>query len=123
LINVNWWCQFRDHPNGLVAPPSNGIITDMQLERASGIISSLLDFKALLVSNQIPAEYMRDAPLCMNQYKNQFGVSRVPGNGADTIRNEYPPKASHIVVLCRDQIYKLDVEPNGNRIAIKEIQR
>ncbi|KAJ3313799.1 hypothetical protein HDU76_002555 [Blyttiomyces sp. JEL0837] len=124
LINVNWWCQFKDHPKGVIAPPPKGTVTDFQIERASGLISNLLNFKEMLDSESIPADYMKDKPLCMNQFKNQFGASRIPGEKADSLSLVYPAQASHIVVLCRDQIYNLDVvHADKSRVSIQEIAR
>ena len=52
LINVNWWCQFIDHPKHpkrlLTYPPPKNVVTDFQIERAAGLVASLLDFKAIL---------------------------------------------------------------------------
>ncbi|KAI9341030.1 acyltransferase ChoActase/COT/CPT [Zopfochytrium polystomum] len=122
LINVNWWCQFKDHPKGLVPKPKDGGVTEFQLERASGLISSLLDFKTLIDKEALPAEYQRDRPLCMNQYKNQFGVTRIPGSPRDTIHSVFPPTADHVIVICRDQLYRLDVVKNGKRVTQKYLR-
>lgn len=64
-------------------------------------------------------------PLCMNQYKFQFGTTRVPGEKADTIINNYPNNhIRHIVVLIRNQIYKVVVmDDQGNRASVKELKR
>jgi carnitine O-acetyltransferase len=60
----------------------------------------------------------------MNQYKNQFGVTRIPGEKADTISATFPVPSKHIIVLIRDQIYKVDVlGADGSRLPLKEIER
>jgi carnitine O-acetyltransferase len=52
LINVNWWCQFIDHPKQpqdlLTHPPPKNVLTDFQITRAAGLVASLLDFKKIL---------------------------------------------------------------------------
>jgi carnitine O-acetyltransferase len=45
LINVNWWCEFKDHPNGILKQAlPKGKVTDFQINRAAGFISSLLSY-------------------------------------------------------------------------------
>ncbi|KAJ3112172.1 hypothetical protein HDU96_004873 [Phlyctochytrium bullatum] len=113
MINVNWWCQFRDHPEHPEAlvktAPLRGQITKFQTDRAAGFVHRLLQYKVKLDREELAPEYMKDKPLCMNQYRNQFGVTRVPGRTCDEIHSTFPAKATHIIVLVRDQIYKVDV--------------
>ncbi|KAJ3013907.1 hypothetical protein HKX48_005443 [Thoreauomyces humboldtii] len=131
LINVNWWCQFVDHPSHpkelLRKPPPKGVLTTFQIQRAAGLISNMLNFKDLVDTQRLPAEYMKvkgeQIPLDMNQYKSQFGASRLPGN-PDTIRTVWPSQAKHVVVLTKNQIYKVDVlRANGSRVPLKELER
>lgn len=128
LINVNWWCQFVDHPNHpkdlLSKPPPKGVLTTFQIQRAAGLISNMLNFKDLVDTQRLPAEYMKDTPLDMNQYKCQFGATRIPVSPADKIRTVYPAKARHIIVMTKDQVYKVDViREDGSRVPIKELER
>lgn len=134
---------FRDTSNikPLVdQPPAKGEYTGTQLHRAAGIINNLLNFKAkidscvtkaqkegfsgltaVLFSETLPPEFMgkQQIPLCMNQYRMQFGVTRVPEPGCDRIHSTFPPKARHIIVLANDQIFAVDVlGPQGERLAI-----
>lgn len=68
---------------------------------------------------------IKGTPLCMNQYKFQFGTTRIPGEKADTITNNYPNNhIRHIIVLIRNQIYKVVVmDEQGNRASVKELKR
>ena len=71
----------------------------------------------------IPAEYMKEYPLCMNQYKNIFGISRLPGEKADTLSTVFPATARHIVVMIDDKMYKVEVvHQNGTHATAKEIR-
>ncbi|KAJ3097428.1 hypothetical protein HDU97_004876 [Phlyctochytrium planicorne] len=126
MINVNWWCQFRDHPNHpkdlLTKPLPKGQLTPFQLERASGFITRLLEFKTLIESEKLEPEMMKDKPLCMNQYRFQFGITRVPGETCDTIYSEFPAVGRHIIVIVRDQIYTLEVlKENGEAVPRADI--
>ncbi|KAJ3296830.1 hypothetical protein HDU79_005622 [Rhizoclosmatium sp. JEL0117] len=121
LINVNWWCQLKD--DNLVETAAN-VVTDVQLKRASKLISNMLDFKRLVDERLLPQEYMKDAPLCMNQYTNLYGVTRIPGEKADTISSPspFPTSATHIIVSIRNQFYKVDViSKDGKRLSMKAI--
>ncbi|KAI8925851.1 Choline/Carnitine o-acyltransferase-domain-containing protein [Entophlyctis helioformis] len=127
-INSNWWCAFINHPNHpkdlLHKPPPKGVMSSFQVQRAAGLITNALNFKEILDSGNYPPEYARDTPLCMNQYRNMFGTTRIPGAPADTVKTAHPAQAKHIVVLARDQIYKVDViRENGVRVPLKEIER
>ncbi|KAI9364522.1 acyltransferase ChoActase/COT/CPT [Zopfochytrium polystomum] len=128
LINVNWWSLFNDHPEQpeelLRKPPPPGVFSSFQIKRAAGLVNSMLNFKQLLDSEQLPPDYIRRMPLCMHQYKNMFGIARVPGQSEDTIRFTYPATANHIIVLARDQIYRVPVlHADGSRVSLAELER
>ncbi|KAJ3089589.1 hypothetical protein HK102_005995 [Quaeritorhiza haematococci] len=119
LINSNWWCEFADHPDQpetlIRKPPPEGVLTTFQIQRAAGLISNLLKFKSILD---------RDVPLCMNQYRSQFGAARVPGEKTDTLFTQHPAEAKHIIVTTKDQLYVVDVlKPNGASVSIAELER
>ncbi|KAF9174519.1 Carnitine O-acetyltransferase mitochondrial [Mortierella sp. AD010] len=102
MINVNWWSQFKDSPTfNLEQAPARGVISDT-----------------------LPPEYQRTAPLCMNQYKNQFGAYRVADLPRDRIVTTWPTTANYVAVMMRDQIFKVPVSgPNGERVSIKTIEQ
>ncbi|CAG8496162.1 1854_t:CDS:2 [Diversispora eburnea] len=63
-------------------------------------------------------------PLCMNQYKRQFGVSRIPDFPVDRIITTWPSIAKHIIVIYKDQIFKVQVlGERGERVSIDSIKR
>ncbi|KAI8836573.1 acyltransferase ChoActase/COT/CPT [Chytridium lagenaria] len=106
--------------NLLATPPPKGEITEFQIQRASGFIHRLLEYKKLSMrrnsSEQLEPELMKDKPLCMNQYKFQFGTTRMPGEFSDVIYNTFPATAKHIVVLFKDQLYTLEVYGSNGEI-------
>ncbi|KAI8622489.1 acyltransferase ChoActase/COT/CPT [Chytriomyces sp. MP71] len=121
LINVNWWCQFRDPKQG-ITPTATKAVSAVQITRAAGLIYSMLDFKEKIDNRYLPQEFMKDSPLCMNQYNNIFAVSRIPGEKADTISSDFPSKAKHIIVHIRDQMYRIDViAKDGSRVSVAGI--
>ncbi|KAG9326474.1 hypothetical protein KVV02_001653 [Mortierella alpina] len=125
MINVNWWAQFKDSPHfNLEHAPAGGVVSDVQIQRAANYASSLLTFNDLVNSQTLPAEYQRSTPLCMNQYKNQFGAYRVAELPRDRIVTTWPTTANYITVMMRDQIFKVPVTgPNGERVSIKAIEQ
>jgi hypothetical protein len=60
----------------------------------------------------------------MNQYKKQFGTARIADFPADRIISIWPATAEHIIILFRDQIFKVQVLGKGGaRVTIKDIER
>ncbi|RIA89411.1 acyltransferase ChoActase/COT/CPT [Glomus cerebriforme] len=125
LINVNWWCEFKDHPSGILKQTlPKGQITDFQINRTAGFISNLLSFNEEVNNESLPPESTRQGPLCMDQYKKQFGTTRIADFPADRIITSWPTTAKHIIVLFRDQIFKVQVLGEGGaRVTIKDIER
>ena len=103
-----------------------GTFTDYQIKRAAGWTSLLLDYKHMIDTGALEPEYMDKAkttPFCMNQYTKYFAGTRIPAEGADTIKCPFPAPAKHIVVMIKDQIYVVLVQgPNGERIPIGQIE-
>ncbi|KAJ3022216.1 hypothetical protein HKX48_006738 [Thoreauomyces humboldtii] len=61
----------------------------------------------------------------MNQYRQVFGITRVPKPGCDINVGSHPCTSGHIVVFVRDQIYRVDVNDSntGERVGISEIEK
>lgn len=58
----------------------------------------------------------------MNQYRSQFGTCRVPGLKKDSIVST--SHAHHIIVMMKNQFYKLDViTRGGERVSNRELER
>jgi carnitine O-acetyltransferase len=104
--------------------PAKGVYSDAQIQRAANYTSSLLNFNELVNSQALPPEYQRTAPLCMNQYKNQFGAYRVADFPRDRIVTTWPTTANYIVVMVKDQIFKVPVMgPQGERVSVKTLEQ
>ncbi|CAG8485294.1 11681_t:CDS:10 [Cetraspora pellucida] len=125
LINVNWWIEFNDPVTGILkSPPAKGQTSEFQIDRTAGLISNALTFNDMINNELLPPEKTRQGPLCMDQYTKQFGASRIADFPSDRIITTWPATAKHIVVIFKDQIFKVQVlGGNGERVPIKEIKR
>jgi len=93
-IHVNWFGVFPDWGVKLSA-----------VQAAALMMVSTLEFKAALDSQTLPPETMRGQPLCMHQYSQIFGTTRIPGEGEDTI--ETHAHSRHVAVFRNDHIFSL----------------
>jgi carnitine O-acetyltransferase len=127
MINVNWWCEFKDHPEQpkelLIKKPPPGVISSFQVMRAAGLITNFLNFNDFLNREEIPAESIKGNPLCMAQYKNLFGTTRISGETMDKLLHHYPTTSQHIIVMIKGQMYKVDVYAKNKRVPLKELER
>uniref|UniRef100_A0A3Q1I4E1 Carnitine O-acetyltransferase b n=1 Tax=Acanthochromis polyacanthus TaxID=80966 RepID=A0A3Q1I4E1_9TELE len=95
-----------------------------QLVFASKLIAAVLDFKAKINTGQLPVEYMRGMPLCMELYPLLFSSCRIPGPKHDYIahygRSRRVP--THITVVRNYQFFQLDVyNSDGSRMTESQI--
>lgn len=67
-------------------------------------------------------EVTKAGPICMNQYKYLFGITRVPTDGCDTLNGSYPPTSKHITVFIDNQIYKCLVYDGDRMMSADEIK-
>ena len=63
----------------------------------------------------------------MNQYKQIFGITRVPKPNVDILVGSHPCPSTHIIVLVKDQVYIVHVydlkTSTPRRISIATIQK
>ncbi|KAI8319139.1 acyltransferase ChoActase/COT/CPT [Martensiomyces pterosporus] len=127
-INSNYWIALVGDPHayGLASAPrallpSNsdyrlGAIWDskeygeFQIRRAVKFIQRTLDFKELIDEGRLPIDRTRAGPLCMNQYRCIFGMTRIPRMGCDVLRQDRATANSRtVVIIAEDQLYSVDV--------------
>jgi carnitine O-acetyltransferase len=107
-LNANFFFLFKDSDQ-------------QQLARAAGLIASAVDYKLLLDEERVPPIVQRGQVLSMEQNKFLFSATRIPGPVQDTVRAPYTPqwpgpsRAHHIVVLCRGNMFRMDVLGAGDR--------
>ncbi|XP_002163219.3 carnitine O-acetyltransferase isoform X1 [Hydra vulgaris] len=73
------------------------------------LIRAVVSCKELIDSESIPVEYSRGNPLSMMQYKNILSTCRIPLPDRDTIVFAPPDCSRHMVVVYKNQFFKLNV--------------
>ncbi|KAK9767662.1 Carnitine O-acetyltransferase mitochondrial [Basidiobolus ranarum] len=122
LLNVNWWCTFNNPPQGIVET-KKGSFSDAQIERASSFVKNVLEFNDLVNKQELPVDQLRKTPLCMNQYKRIFGTARIADATRDRLIYNYPATAKYIIVMAKDQFFKVNVlGENGQVVSTKQIK-
>lgn len=102
-------CSFTPDPDPL---------RNDQITRATSLVRSALAFSQAIREDRLPLDEVRGRPQCMNQYWWLFGVTRVPGDDGGRIRMD--ADARHIMILCRGQVYRMDVLEAANGQIIDE---
>ncbi|KAJ1961980.1 hypothetical protein GGI12_002936 [Dipsacomyces acuminosporus] len=122
-INVNWFACLADNPDFPLAPEAvRGRTTPVQAARAARLITHVLEFNDNLNKEAIAAEVHRGTPMCMDQFKWQFGTTRIPRPERDEIVGQFPSTAKHILVLYRDQTVEVPVyNSSGERASYSQI--
>lgn len=92
-------------------------------KRAAALTSGVLEFKRLVDSGNLEPEYMKKLPICMDSYKWMFNASRVAAKPAD-----YPIKFphaenKHIVVIRKNQFFKVYHEVAGKQLNTSELEQ
>ncbi|KAI7867549.1 acyltransferase ChoActase/COT/CPT [Spinellus fusiger] len=116
MVNSNWYTLGKDditHPKVLLETPLNAVksgeFTHYQIRRAAHLIVGGVEYKNIIQSGTLPIEMLRgNQAQCMHQYRRIFGVTRIPMPHCDSVLQHDPSKYSHITVLVRDQVFRLD---------------
>lgn len=78
----------------------------------------------LYFSGDVAVEVSKEGVMCMNQYKKMFSTCRVPGLIQDTLLTNFESNATHIIVLLKNQVYKVNVlHPSMKRPTNSELER
>lgn len=116
-VNVSYYFLFDEKVQGPERPDVSQSLV------ASLCIKGVLDFKAVLDKQGVPAEMMRGTvPLDMSQYSKLFTTARYPQQGEDYIATFEPEP--YVLVLSNKQFYVLDVldKASNRALTVKELQ-
>ncbi|BES89268.1 carnitine O-acetyltransferase activity [Nesidiocoris tenuis] len=124
-----WWIntaylEYRDpvvvfSSPGLLFPPKKFANLDDQLDTAAKLAIAAVSYKALIDNGKIVLETFGKAPLDMSQYYKIFGTNRHPCKPRDVLA--YHPSSKHIIVVFKNNYYKVDVIKNGSALKPAEL--
>jgi carnitine O-acetyltransferase len=92
-------------------------------KRAAAISTAVLEFKKQVDEKSLEPEYMKKLPMAMSSYEYMFNCCRVPAKSAD-----YPVKYDYkenpfIVVIRKNQFFKVYHEVNGKQLNTSELEQ
>ncbi|KAL1842611.1 hypothetical protein VTJ49DRAFT_4659 [Mycothermus thermophilus] len=92
-------------------------------KRAAAISTAVLEFKKQVDNGTLEPEYMKKLPMCMDSYKWMFNASRVPAKPADYPVKFDPAQNKHILVIRKNQFFKVPHEVNGQQLNTSELEQ
>jgi carnitine O-acetyltransferase len=92
-------------------------------KRAAAITTAALEFKKMVDAGTLEPEYMKKLPICMDSYKFMFNCSRVPAKPADYPVNYDPEQNKHILVIRKNQFFKVAHEVAGKPLNTSELEQ
>eukprot|EP00298_Acanthocystis_sp_HF-20_P013905 c20556_g1_i2.p1 GENE.c20556_g1_i2~~c20556_g1_i2.p1 ORF type:complete len:687 (+),score=270.52 c20556_g1_i2:24-2063(+) len=113
VLNLNPFFVLADDPT-----PERG----NQIFRAASLVFSALKFVCSLRSGTLANDMAKDKPLCMSQYHNLFGSSRIAAPEKDKFVVFPPSESTHIVVMRRQQMYYFECLNENNTLALSEFE-
>ncbi|KAI9894862.1 MAG: hypothetical protein M1814_000082 [Vezdaea aestivalis] len=109
VLNLNPFFLLEDDPT----PARNNQVT-----RAASLVISALSFIRAVRKEELPPDTIRGTPLCMYQYSRIFGTARIPTDKGCHIGQD--EGSTHMVVMCRGQIYWFDVLDSNSDLIMSE---
>jgi carnitine O-acetyltransferase len=91
-------------------------------KRAAAITTAALEFKKNVDGGNLEPEYMRNAPICMDSYQYMFNCCRKPARPADYPVKFLPAENKHIVVVRKNQFFKVLHEVDGKQLTTGELE-
>jgi len=91
-------------------------------KRAAAITTAALHFKRQVDDGSLEPEYMKGLPLCMDSYQWMFNASRVAALPADYPVKFAPQDHKHIIVMRKNQLFKVLHEVDGKQLSPSELE-
>ncbi|OAX81371.1 hypothetical protein ACJ72_04284 [Emergomyces africanus] len=92
-------------------------------KRAAAITTSVLEFKKQVDDGSLEPEYLRKEPMAMSSYQYMFNACRIPADKVD-YPVTYPAQGNeHIIVIRKNQFFKLPTLINGQQLNTSELQQ
>lgn len=91
-------------------------------KRAAAITTAALEFKKQVDEGILEPEYMRKAPIAMSSYQYMFNCSRSASEKEDHPIIFDPSINQHIVVVRKNQFFKLPTHVDGKQLTTAEFE-
>ena len=91
-------------------------------KRAAAITTAALEFKRQVDDKSLEPEYMRKLPMSMSCYLFMFNTSRVAAEPADYPIQFDAKDHQHIVVIRKNQFFKVETCVNGKQLNTSEME-
>ncbi|KAJ3229171.1 Carnitine O-acetyltransferase mitochondrial [Chytriomyces hyalinus] len=113
VVFVSYYYSFLDDPRRVNQPAA----------RAAEIIKSAMEFRKLVISEQLSPDMTKSGPLCSHQYRYLFNSTRIPQLPEDVTRMSDPARNNHVIIVRKNKFFKLDLVAQGGReLSTTEIQ-
>src|SRR2546423_3363729 len=91
-------------------------------KRAAAITTAALEFKRQVDERSLEPEYMRTLPMSIITYEFMFNTSRVAAEPADYPIQFDPKENQHIVVIRKNQFFKISTHVDGKQLNTSELE-
>ncbi|KAL4968509.1 carnitine O-acetyltransferase CAT2 [Aspergillus stella-maris] len=92
-------------------------------KRAASITAAALEFKSQVDDGSIEPEYLRKIPQAMSSYEYMFNCCRIPADPADYPQKYPASENQHIVVVRKNQFFKVSLAVNGRPLNVSELEQ
>ena len=92
-------------------------------KRAAAISTAVLEFKKQVDQGTLEPEYMKKLPISMESYQWMFNTCRIPARPADYPAKYSPTDNKHILVIRKNQFFKVLHEVDGKRLTTSELEQ
>ena len=92
-------------------------------KRAAAITTAVLEFKKKVDSGTLEPEYMKRLPISMEAYQWMFNACRIPSKPADHPIKYDPKEHKHIIVVRKNQFWKVMHEVGGQQLNTAELEQ
>ncbi|GAM84639.1 hypothetical protein ANO11243_026380 [Dothideomycetidae sp. 11243] len=93
------------------------------VKRAAAITTATLEFKKQVDEGSLEPEYMKKLPIAMSSYQFMFNCCRIPAKPADFPKKYAAADNKHIVVVRKNQFFKVMHEVGGKQLTTKELEQ
>ena len=92
-------------------------------KRAAAMTTAILEFKKQVDNGTLEPEYMKRLPISMEPYQWMFNACRIPAEGKDYPVKYDPSDNKHIIVIRKNQFFKVMHEVGGQQLNTSELEQ